>query len=386
MESWAGYAWDFQAQGWRERGNQSILCTVTWCDAGCLRDSIYHLLCTTASWVAGSDTGPTCLTDQQTNSTPNADRSEPVGRVRRPRKIEQIDDFMASNPWHPRIVPFLVYISLLPVVAMVLDWKPAAYPLIYGFQCGLVTWLLWRYRKLLPELNLRFHSLAVPVGVGVCGAWVAMGWWMADEWQPRLEAIQAGELASAIDYDMRTNEPGRFARMEPHPLATLLESSVIIGWTAMVLRLIGMSLVVPMFEELFIRSLLLRGVSSLKRTGVGLLRVLLDMPVIGDMLIRSTAGIRASEEDPMFTRMFNDTPIGKITVFGLFASTIVFTMRHAPRDYAACLMCAFAYCYLLWVTNRGEDKHGLGPVIWAHRITNALLWVYTVNSGDWQFL
>jgi len=25
-------------------------------------------------------------------------------------------------------------------------------------------------------------------------------------------------------------------------------------------------------------------------------------------------------------------------------------------------------------------------VIWAHCITNALLWAYTVWTGDWQFL
>ena len=45
-------------------------------------------------------------------------------------------------------------------------------------------------------------------------------------------------------------------------------------------------------------------------------------------------------------------------------------------------MCALAYCLLLSVTR----AKGLGPVCWAHGITNALLWGYTVYYGNWQFL
>jgi hypothetical protein len=38
------------------------------------------------------------------------------------------------------------------------------------------------------------------------------------------------------------------------------------------------------------------------------------------------------------------------------------------------------------VTNRGGRQMGLGPVIWAHGLTNAALWGYTLYTGDWRFL
>jgi len=44
------------------------------------------------------------------------------------------------------------------------------------------------------------------------------------------------------------------------------------------------------------------------------------------------------------------------------------------------------WCALVWWTNRGSHRLGLGPVIWSHAITNALLWGYTIWSGDWQFI
>ena len=46
------------------------------------------------------------------------------------------------------------------------------------------------------------------------------------------------------------------------------------------------------------------------------------------------------------------------------------------------VVCGVAYCLLLMVTR----KKGLGPVIWAHGITNALLWVYTIQTDVWRFL
>ena len=113
-----------------------------------------------------------------------------------------------------------------------------------------------------------------------------------------------------------------------------------------------------------------------------MLQALQDMPVIGDWMLHSKAAINASQQEPMFARMFNRTALGKITLLGFVLSTLVFTVNHALRDYPGCVVCAAAYCLLLWATR----KKGLGPVVWAHGITNALLWVYTLQTGDWQFL
>jgi membrane protease YdiL (CAAX protease family) len=299
--------------------------------------------------------------------------------------MELVDEWMSSNPWHPRMLPFLIYITFIPAVVYLQEWQPASYPVVYVVQCAVVGYLLWRYRRLLPELNVKFHWMSVPIGAIVCVAWIMIGWAMAGEFQARWDAMVAGEPLAGIEYSS-VNETPRFATTEPPALQTLLKSSLAIGWTAMFLRLLGMSILVPLFEELFIRSLLLRGLSNMRRTWTGMLQILQDMPAIGDMLIHTKAGISASEQPPMFSKMFTDTRLGHISLWGFIASTFVFTIHHSVRDYPACFLCAALYCGLLWITNYRDRQLGIGPVVWAHGITNALLWVYTVYTGDWQFL
>jgi len=263
---------------------------------------------------------------------------------------------MEQNPWHPRVVPFVVYIVMLSPVSAMKDWWAASYPVMYLLQCLPVAWLLWRYRGLLPELTLSFHWLAVPVGVGVTVVWL----WL-------------GKQAIAL-------WPGAFAG-EPVP-SFFEEMGLVVGWMAFSLRLIGMSVLVPLFEELFIRSLILRSFYRAKPTINGVLHIVQDLPVIGEWLMHTRYGQKIDQEPTYFGREFSRTPLGAMSVFGVFASTVVFTVHHLPRDWAGCVACALAYCWLLWVTR----SKGLGPVCWAHGITNGLLWVYTLESGDWQFL
>ena len=59
---------------------------------------------------------------------------------------------MASHPWHPRVLPFLAYVCCLPLLNLSRLHVPLLYPLLYVAQCLLVAWLLWRYRRLLPEM------------------------------------------------------------------------------------------------------------------------------------------------------------------------------------------------------------------------------------------
>ena len=279
--------------------------------------------------------------------------------------LGRLDAWMARHPWHPRVVPFLVYCVFLVLTGLALERLPVAYPLIYSVQCGLVLALLWRYRRLLPELTLRFHWLALPVGAGVAAAWIALGLWMVE-----LFPHAFADLAQA---DFRDPD-----RMGPS-----------VGWIALGLRLVGMSVVVPMFEELFVRSLLLRSLARSDRTFTGLVQVAQDIPVLGEWIMKTRVGIRADRQPPVFGREFETNPLGRITVFGVAASTLVFASYHHPRDFMGILVCGVAYCLLVSATNRrqpGRPDHGLGPVIWAHGITNALLWVYTLGTGDWQFL
>lgn len=275
------------------------------------------------------------------------------------RRTTRLDAWMAAHPWHPRVLPFVLYVALLLPLDLASDRWAWTYPLLYSAQCSVVFWLMWRYRPLLLELNWRFHWLALPVGVAVCAVWIALGRWM---------------VALA---------PSRYAMDEPHLFETMTPA---LRHTSMALRLVGMSVIVPMFEELFIRSLLLRSLHSARRVGIAVVQFLQDVPVLGDWLMHTPLAERADRHTRVLGDEFERVPLGALSVFGVAASTFIFMLGHIQRDWPGTIACGVAYCALLWWTNRRNTQLGLGPVIWAHGITNALLWAYTLQSGDWQFL
>ncbi len=299
--------------------------------------------------------------------------------------LARLDAWMAKSDWHPRIVPFVVYLAFLPLIDLATTQTLYAYPVLYFVQCSVVVWLLWRYRKLLPELNWKFHWLVIPTAVGLTAAWVGLGYAMTG-------------LSSWFE---TAGSPGND---DLHPFQELRLAMPALFYLSMGLRLLGMSLVVPMFEELFIRSLCLRALHSARMTAIGVLQVLHDMPLVGEWFMHTDWGKRAAGKEGMFMQQFHATPLGKLSVFGVAASTFIFMIHHVPRDWAGCIACGVVWCWLLWYTNRGpgygdrgsvtaepasqqrRPALGLGPIVWSHGLTNALLWGYTLWSNDWQFL
>jgi hypothetical protein len=300
--------------------------------------------------------------------------------------LERLDSWMASATWHPRIVPMAVYLLfLLPITTLMPDYL-WLYPPLYVIQCSIVGWLLWRYRRLLPELTLSFHWLVLPTAITVTVSWIALGWLMAGEWALRWDAIVAGQPLGFIDYADQGLTPGYLAVTDENFLKTMQAQPWLYG-LSLGLRLLGMAMLVPLFEELFIRSLCLRALHRARETGVGLLQVLHDMPVVGDWFMHTERGRLAAAQPSMFVKQFSETPLGALTVFGVVASTFIFTVNHTIRDWPGCIVCALVWCALLWYTNRpGKKQLGLGPIIWSHGLCNALLWAYTIYTDDWQFL
>ena len=272
-----------------------------------------------------------------------------------PGALQKLDDLMAREWWLPRALPYLVYVLLLTPVVMARDADAWLYPPSYVIQCAIVAWLLWRYRHRTPELTIRFHWLAIPTGVLVAVIWVALGKAMV-AWQPDA---------------LGQHQPHAFEQMSPEArLASLA------------LRVVGMSVLVPLFEELFIRSLLLRMLHSGRRTWMGLVQVACDLPLLGEWLVHTSLAQRAQAMGPVFEKQFFETPLGRLSVFGVTASTVLFTLGHAMRDWPGAIICGVVYCLLL----RATAHRGLGPVVWAHGLTNLLLFIYVVTTGDWQFL
>lgn len=326
-------------------------------------------------------------------SQPAPDNS-PAGSVSDPPShppagpLHGLDRWMADHPWHPRVLPLIVYLVMLSAIGMVPDQPPwiCLQPLLYLLQCGLVLWLLWRYRRLLSELTLTFDWRAIPIGVGVCIAWILLGWLAAGEFAPRWDAMMRGQPLAVMDYGTPPIDKPVLATSAadgPFDWRDPARMGLTLGWAALVLRLLGMSIVVPLFEELFTRSMLLRSFHSPRTTAIGLLHFLLDLPVIGEWVGRTKLGRRADAHAPVFGPAFHRTPLHQLSVFGVAASTFVFMLNHGLRDWPGTIVCGVAYCLLVGWTGR---EKGLGPVVWAHGLTNALLWGYTLWTGDWQFL
>lgn len=309
------------------------------------------------------------MTDHEPNQTHAT--SDPGAQGPGPAP-SQLDKWMAEHPWHPRIAPEFLYLLLLMVVKWARDFDGLMLAAIYVAQCVMVTALLWRYRKLTPELNWRFHWLCLPVGVGVCAVWVLLGDAMTQLFPEAFDPKQDG---------MHWDPLGRWDEN-----AQLSPTEQAVAWANLSLRLLGMSLVVPMFEELFNRSLLLRSFNNLRKTTIGFVQFLYDLPVIGDLIANKQITKKAMKHDRVFGNEFERVGLGGATAFGIAASTLVFMLAHHPRDYPGCIVCGVAYCLLVKWTNRPGAEHGLGPVIWAHAITNALLWVYVVAYDAWHYL
>ncbi len=282
------------------------------------------------------------------NSTPPATGSSASG----------LDAWAGQHAWHPRVGPWFVYMIFLTVALYARDWQAAAYVPAKIVQTVAVCYLIWRWRRLVPELNWKFHWSVVPVSLFLTGAWIY---------------LNKGTVA--LLPSLAPSEPGYFEKLDDGTNVALL-------WTASVAHLVAMCTAVPMIEETFNRSLLLRSLSSARTTGIGVMQVLCDMPLIGDWLIHTKLGTRATQMEPVFGPQFEHTPLGALSVFGVAASSAVFALVHTMADWPGAIVCGVTWCIML-----NRTRHlGLGPVIWSHAMVNLLLWGHVMYHREWQFM
>ena len=214
-----------------------------------------------------------------------------------------------------RIVPFLAFMGLL--------WLRGSAPLdgSWGFDSRwlyaltlpvvggmLVLW--WREYGELSRQNLPSASellLAAGVGLVVCVLWVTLD-------QPW----------------MQLGEPS--ARFVP------VDADGALSWPLLAVRLIGAALIVPLMEELFWRSFLMRWVESTQFEGVDPRRV----------------GAKA-----------------------VLLSTFCFMLAHP--QWLAAIVAGLAYA---WLYRRNGY---LWTAVLAHAVTNGALGVWVVATRQWQF-
>jgi uncharacterized protein len=212
-----------------------------------------------------------------------------------------------------RVLPFGAYIAFM-IVADLLErsgWSVQELRWLYALRIGAVAALIWALRSAFVELHsvrtvgLRSWFAALACGVAVFVAWINLGaGWMV--------------MGTAAGFD-----PGTGAGID---------------WPMVALRLAGSALVVPVMEELFWRSFLMRWIAGHRFLAVEPARV----------------GIRA-----------------------LAVSAVFFALEH--NLWLAGLVAGVVYSVLYMRSGN------LWTPILAHSVTNALLGGWIVYTGSWSY-
>ena len=213
-----------------------------------------------------------------------------------------------------RIAPFALFMVLLFARGNLPDGALPFDPRwIYGLTVLLVAGVMAWYWREYGELNrqnlpsLREVALAVAVGVAVFVAWINLD----------MKPFRIGEATATF---------------------VPLDAQGQLQWPLLIVRWIGAALLVPVMEELFWRSFLMRWI---------------DRP------------------------QFETVVPHQVTVKAIVLSTFVFTLAHTL--WLAAIIAGLAYAWLfvrtgkLWV-----------PII-AHAVTNGVLGIWVVKTGNWSF-
>jgi len=187
------------------------------------------------------------------------------------------------------------------------------YPVAYAAKIAAVIAVAWAcrstWRDLIPFPNKAALALAV-----FSGAIVALLWVGLDGRYPEIPLL------------------GKRSAFNP----TALPEARRIGFLAV--RLTGLVLVVPLIEELFWRSFLLRW--------------LIDAD-------------------------FAKVPIGKVTPTAAAITSVLFAVSHP--EWLPALLTALLWVWLLWHTKN------LSACVISHSVANLGLSIYVLSTGDWKF-
>lgn len=212
----------------------------------------------------------------------------------------------------PRAAPFAAYMLFI-VIADVLDTLgvPAAQlRWLYGVKIAVVAALLWAYRR-------RYHELTGPAP-----SWPALGL-----------ALVCGVLVLVlwVNLDAPWMMVGQSAGFDPRTAGA-------IDWPLVAMRIAGAALVVPVMEELFWRSFLLRWIT-----------------------------------DARFERL-DPRAVG---VKAFVVTAVLFGVEH--NLWLAGVVAGVAYGGLYMYTR------SLWAAIAAHAVTNGLLGVWIVLTKQWTY-
>lgn len=222
------------------------------------------------------------------------------------------------------VLPFAAFMVLM----MASQLMPAAMKYgIYPVQTIVCGALLIRY--------LGFYSLKPPQKLGLTcfiAVFVLILWI-----SPQLIAWGFPKTASWF--------PSRMEGFDPHQYEA---QSPLLYYTMLVFRFVRLVVVVPLMEEVFWRGFLAR--------------YLIQDEATGD-----------------FTENFESVPFGTFSRLSFTVVVIGFCVEHSPPDMPAALVTGILYNVVAW------KSRSLSSCVLAHAITNLLLGIYVMRTGQWGF-
>lgn len=235
--------------------------------------------------------------------------------------------FGLTRPLIARVLPFVLFMVMLAIRgALPTDGSAGIDPRwVYGLTVLIVGAALAYFWRSYPEvgagsgLSLGQLGLAVGAGAAVFAAWIHLDypWMQLDRLTASLGLGKAGEAAA----------PFKPVDGQGHLM-----------WPLIAVRWIGATLLVPVMEELFWRSFLMRWV-----------------------------------DNPEFEKV--DPRV--VTAKAIVLSTFVFMLAHTL--WVAAILAGLVYAWLYRRTG------SLWAPIVAHGVTNGLLGIWVVITGNWQF-
>jgi hypothetical protein len=183
-------------------------------------------------------------------------------------------------------------------------------------RVAVMTAVLWFIARPVIDLRVRHVAATLAIGVGVFAVWIA----------PDL-------LISGYRHFWL------FDNVVTGKAATSLSSSAVLSWPVLALRMVRSVLIVPIIEELFWRSWLMRW---------------------------------------LIDNDFQRVPLGKYTAMSFWVVAALFASEHgAYWDVGL----AAGVIYNWWMVR----TRSLGDLILAHAVTNFILGVYVIAFGKWEY-
>lgn len=240
---------------------------------------------------------------------------------------------MTTPPDRPdtlqRSLPYLVPYALFGLLTYAADALPDLQSVIYIVKVFAVAAALWYYRRAYTELRVSLGPqtlVAMLVGVLVIVAWVGLDPYYpqsSEEWRQLAQSgLQYFEHADKAEGQFNPYEPGQ----------------TVPPVVAIIFRLIGAVLLVPVFEELFMRSWLIR------------------------FLVK---------ED------FEAVPMGTFTWVSFLGTVALFGLAH--HEWLAGMICGTAFNLLLYW------RRDLLQCVIAHAVANLALAIWVLTQGAWGF-